>query len=183
MSNFQDDRLSTDTRMEDTAREPREMQGREIADDREMSDAERLAMFQNAHFQSVLPKLPGMPGWHVCWLSTTSGNDSVQSRLRLGYELVRPEDVPGWEHTQIKSGTYEGCIGINEMVAAKLPMRLYELYMRQAHHDAPLEEEGKIDDATETIKQLAKDKSTHVQAFDGSQEIQNRGSRKVSFEG
>jgi hypothetical protein len=64
--------------------------------------------------------------------------------MRLGYETVKPEEVPGWEYATLKTGEYSGCIGVNEMIAAKLPNRLYLRVMREAHHDAPLREEERV---------------------------------------
>jgi hypothetical protein len=37
-----------------------------------------------------------MPGWHLCWLTTTSAYDTIQKRMRLGYSAVRL-GVPGFD--------------------------------------------------------------------------------------
>lgn len=124
--------------------EEREATERELTEERELTDEERLELFMDAQYQSVLPDLPKLPGFHVCYLTTTNARDSIQNRLRLGYKLIRVEECPGWEGIAVQSGDYAGVIGVNEMVAAKLPMRLYNLYMKQAHHLAPLAEEMKL---------------------------------------
>lgn len=121
--------------------------------ERDVTDEERLELFRLAMFQNQLPSLPHMPGWHPCWLTTANPRDSIQGRLRLGYQLIRPEEVPGWEHNILTSGQYTGCIGINEMVAAKLPMRLYELYMTEAHHNQPLAEEGRLRSTLDAVRE------------------------------
>jgi hypothetical protein len=72
--------------------------------------------------------------------------------MRLGYEPVKPEDVPGWEYATIKTGEYVGMIGVNEMLAFKLPMRLYETYMREAHFAAPLREDEKLQAMVDQMK-------------------------------
>lgn len=121
--------------------------------EREVSDEERLELFRLAMFQNQLPSFPVMPGWHPCWLTTANPRDSIQGRLRLGYQLIKPEEVPGWEHNVLTSGQYAGCIGINEMVAAKLPMRLYEMYMTEAHHNQPLAEEGRLRSTLDVVRE------------------------------
>src|SRR5688572_24268195 len=74
--------------------------------ERDISDDERLELFRMAMFQNQLPSLPALPGWHLCWLTTANPRDSIQGRLRLGYQLLRPEEVPGWEHNILTSGQY-----------------------------------------------------------------------------
>lgn len=138
------------------ARQPRAASNRQSANQaRVLSDEERLDEFRKSFFQSVLPDLPPIPGYHVCWLTTTNPRDSIPGRVRLGYEPVQAKDVPGWEYASMKTGEYAGCIGVNEMLAFKLPMSLYEAYMREAHHTQPLFEEEKLSSVLETIREEA----------------------------
>jgi hypothetical protein len=88
-------------------------------------------------------------------LTTTNPRDSIPGRVRLGYEPVLVEDVPGWEYAALKTGDYVGCIGVNEMIAFKLPMHLYEAYMREAHHIQPLYEEEKLSSVLDVIREEA----------------------------
>ena len=137
----------TDTRLnsdQSGARTDRRMTDRDVTQNRELSDEQRVAEFRQQFFQSALPDLPKIPGYHVCWLTTENPRDPIHSRVRLGYEPIRESDIPGWEHSAIKSGEFEGCIGVNEMVAFKLPLVLYEEYMRINHHEQPLAEEEKL---------------------------------------
>jgi hypothetical protein len=106
-------------------------------------------------FQSVLPDLPTINGYQVCWLTTTNPRDSIEARSRLGYEPVKETDIPGWEYISLKTGDYAGCIGVNEMIAFKLPMHLYEAYMREAHHNQPLAEEQKLTSVVDVAREEA----------------------------
>lgn len=157
----------------DRAAEDREHQERDITDE------ERLELFRLAMFQNQLPSLPYMPGWHPCWLTTSNPRDSIQGRLRLGYQLIKPEEVPGWEHNVLTSGQYVGCIGINEMVAAKLPIRLYELYMTEAHHNQPLAEEGRLRSTLDVVREA----NGKAQVFlEGGMEALGKNPRRAHFE-
>ena len=161
-------------------RESRAMKDRAVTENREISDDERVAMFRQQFFQSSLPDLPRIPGWHMCWLTTTNPRESIQTRIRLGYEPVKPEDVPGWEYATLKTGDWQGFIGVNEMLAFKLPISLYERYMTEAHHDAPLREEEKLTDTAEFLEQQAKSSKSRLTMGDGNMEIGQR--RDAQFE-
>ncbi len=126
------------------ARADRHMQDRAVTENRELSDDERVAEFRQQYFQSALPDIPKIDGYHVCWLTTENPRDPIHARMRLGYEPIKTHDIPGWEHAQIKTGEWEGCIGVNEMIAFKLPLELWEQYMYYNHHEAPLNEEEKL---------------------------------------
>lgn len=152
---------------EDPGRESRGMQDRTVTQNRQISDSDRLDMFRQSLFQSALPDLPDIPGYHVCWLTTTNPRDSIHSRRSLGYEPVLPEEVPGWDYASLKTGEYAGMIGVNEMVAFKLPMRLYEMYMKEAHHERPNAEEGKLADTADFIRAEARRRGADVIEGDG----------------
>jgi hypothetical protein len=150
-----DDREERDERGDDTdhdmranrraARDPREYNDRIFAEDRELTDEERLAMLRQGFFQVVLPDLPKKAGQHRCWLTTTNPRDTVAGRRRMGYRLLRMEDLgPGWEQHKAISGEYAGCVMINEMIAAELPERLHQLFMTELHHRMPREAERGI---------------------------------------
>jgi len=164
----------TDERLKKTAndnRDNRAMTDRAVTQNREVTEDERVEMFRQSFFNSSLPDLPKIPGWHCCWLTTTNPRDSIQMRIRLGYEPVKPEDVPGWEYAALKTGDWSGFIGVNEMLAFKLPMSLYEKYMREAHHDAPMREEEKLTDTAEFLEQQAKSSKSRLTLGDGNLEI------------
>ena len=134
----------TDTRLnsdQSGARADRHMKDRSVAEDRGLSDDERVAEFRQQYFQSALPDIPKITGYHVCWLTTENPRDPIHGRVRLGYEPIKSSEIPGWEHASLKTGEWAGCIGVNEMIAFKLPLELYEQYMRINHHEQPLQEE------------------------------------------
>lgn len=169
-ANVNEDRLRN-TSSDDRAN--RAMQDRAVTEDRVMSDDERIEMFRKQHFQHVLPDLPKIPGYHTCWLSTTNQSDTIAHRVRLGYEPVRREDIPAWnfDTVSLKTGEHAGLIGINEMVAFKLSEKLYQEYMRYAHHDAPNEQAQKLVSDVEELKAQAKASKTYIQQFDGSDDL------------
>tara|TARA_R110002110_G_scaffold132024_8_gene313299 strand:- start:6591 stop:7067 length:477 start_codon:yes stop_codon:yes gene_type:complete len=150
------------------------MLDRPVTSNREVSEDERVEMFRQQFFQSSLPDLPEIPGWHMCWLTTTNPRDAIQQRIRLGYEPVKPEEVPGWEYATLKGGDWNGFIGVNEMLAFKLPMSLYEKYMMEAHHDAPAREEEKLSDTASFMEQQAKASGGRMDMGDGTKEIGER---------
>ena len=130
----------------DDVRASRAMEDRAVTENRVLTDDQRLDAFRSSFVQAALPDLPQIPGYHVCWLTTTNPRDSIANRIRIGYTPVTSEDVPGFEYATIKTGEYAGMIGVNEMLAFKLPMSLYEKYMTEWHHDAPArEEQGVVD--------------------------------------
>jgi hypothetical protein len=119
------------------------------ADTRESADAslasanERRKMFREFQ-QEALPTPPARPGWHHCWLSMTNQYDPIYKRVRMGYQPVKADDIKDFEHYRIKSGEYEGCISVNEMVLFEIPQEVYQEMMLEYHHYRPLEEEARI---------------------------------------
>ena len=123
-----------------------------------MSAQERRKMWSDEWTQSALPKLPEMPGWHLCWLSTTNSYDSIDKRIRLGYVPVKTDEMPGFENFRVKAGEHAGFIACNEMLLFKIPMELYQDIMLQMHHEKPMEEAEKIRVQVENL-QGARDSS------------------------
>jgi hypothetical protein len=148
---------SRDTKLssESVAKRDRSEEDRSTTEMRELSDSERIDEFRQTFFQSALPDLPDIDGYHVCWLTTENPRDPIHGRIRLGYEPIKVSDMPGWKHASLRTGEWEGCIGVNEMVAFKLPLHLYEAYMREAHHNQPLAEEEKLNRAREEAEMTA----------------------------
>lgn len=109
-----------------------------------ISKQERRKMWSDEWTQSALPKVPDLPGWHLCWLSTTNGYDSIDKRMRLGYVPVTADEFPGFDNYRVKAGEDIGFIACNEMRLYKLPMDVYQEVMTQMHHDAPNEESDKV---------------------------------------
>ena len=98
-----DDRLKKE---QGVARRARAMDDRQVTENRAVTDDERLEMFRMQMHNDALPDLPPIPGYHVCWLTTTNPRDPIQRRTQLGYEPVRPEDAPGLEFATQKTGEW-----------------------------------------------------------------------------
>ena len=109
-----------------------------------MNAQERRRMFSEEFTQNALPKVPDISGWHLCWLSTTNGYDSIDKRMRMGYVPVKSDELPGFENYRVKAGEDIGFIACNEMRLYKLPMEHYQDYMLHMHHEMPLEEADKV---------------------------------------
>lgn len=134
---------------EDASRRPPE--------DSFVSSQERRKMWKDEWTQSALPNAPDIPGWHVCWLSTTNSYDSIDKRIRLGYIPVKADDIPGFENYRVKAGEHVGYIACNEMLLFKIPEEAYQEIMTHFHHEQPLEEANKI--KVQAEQQVGRDSS------------------------
>jgi hypothetical protein len=142
--------------------------------DPEMSDEERIEIFRNTFVQASLPSLPKIPGWRVCWCSLTNPRDTIPLRMALGYVPVQPHEIKGWRGgniTTIESGEMAGWVSHNEMVAMKLPERLYDRYMQEAHHIGPANESEKLVRQAERFQEQARSSGAKVMASDGLESI------------
>jgi len=163
-------------------RRSRALDDRDVTENREMTDDDRLEMFRMQQFSDALPDLPIIPGYHMCWLSTTNSSDPIARRIRLGYTPVKAEDVPGFEYASQKTGEYAGCVGINEMLAFKLPLSLYEKFMQEAHHNAPAREEGKLADTAEFLRNQLRSAGSTIFEGDGMQELHQANPARGQFD-
>tara|TARA_R110000868_G_scaffold46036_2_gene152340 strand:+ start:1059 stop:1601 length:543 start_codon:yes stop_codon:yes gene_type:complete len=157
-----------------SGREDRAMDQRAITERRELSDDERVEMFNRGLFQSTLPNLPDIPGYHLFWATTTNPRDSIQSRLQLGYELVTLDDVPGYGYLRQKDGDFAGAISVNELIAMKIRQELYERYMLANHHYSPLSEEEKLDSVLDGLKNQARGSKGRITVEEGSAALTQR---------
>jgi len=118
------------------------------ADPDEKAKRERAEAFRDRWQNSALPDIPGgtIPGFHLCWLSTTNNYDSIDKRMALGYEPVKASDLgQGFENLgKMSSGKFEGCVSCNEMILFKLPEEIYQEAMRLMHLEDPLEHQRNI---------------------------------------
>ncbi len=105
-----------------------------------------LINLRNGIENDVLPSVKdGDPDMHYCWLSTTNQTDPIYRRQRLGYVLVKADELPEFRGDyRVSSGQFEGCIAVNEMVLSKIHKRLYQEIMKINHHERPLQEEELI---------------------------------------
>ena len=179
MTNSTDERLKKELGV---GRQSREMEDRQVIENREVTDDDRLEMFRAQLFNDALPDLPNIPGYHMCWLTTTNPRDPIHRRIQLGYEPIKAVDVPGMEFASIKTGEWSGLVGVNEMIAFKLPMSLYQKFMQEAHHDAPLREENKLAETAEIMRQQAEGSGSTLFEGDGLQEMREHNPRLGIFE-
>ncbi len=174
--------MSSDARLSKqtvNTRKSRAAQNREVTEDRTTTDASRLEIFRASFEQAALPDIPPIPGFHVIWLCSNNPRDSLQMRHRMGYTPVLNEDVKGFEFVADKGGATDGLIRINEMVAYKLPLDLYNLYMRENHHYKPMHEETKLTDAVDAAKAALKRKGSNVDEGDGVEALRQLDSVEV----
>ena len=179
MTNSTDERLKKELGV---GRQSREMEDRQVIENREVTDDDRLEMFRAQLFNDALPDLPNIPGYHMCWLTTTNPRDPIHRRIQLGYEPIKASEVPGMEFASIKTGEWSGMIGVNEMIAFKLPETLYQRFMQEAHHDAPLREENKLAETAEIMRQQAEGSGSTLFEGDGLMEMREHNPRIGLFD-
>lgn len=154
---------------------------RSAADVRGLSKAELIAKFRTEMFNNVLPAVPEIPGWHLCWLSTTNQYDSISHRESLGYERVKPEDLPGMDHITLAQGNFSGCIGLNELVLFKIPLDLWHEYMRIAHDERPYESEERVREIVNYARNAAQEGGGDVYLSSGTQDLMTTRKRAPNF--
>jgi hypothetical protein len=179
MTNSTDERLKKELGV---GRQSREMEDRQVTENREVTDDDRLEMFRAQLFNDALPDLPNIPGYHMCWLTTTNPRDPIHRRIQLGYEPIKASEVPGMEFASVKTGEWAGMIGVNEMIAFKLPETLYQRFMQEAHHDAPLREENKLAETAEIMRQQAEGSGSTLFEGDGMMEMREHNPRIGLFD-
>jgi hypothetical protein len=118
-----------------------------------MTTVDELAELNFDEFrQEALPNPPAVPGYHLCWLSTTSSYDPISKRQRLGYSAVTAAEVPGFQVEKTSSADgQDGLIRCNEMALFKIPMERYLQIMRHFHHDEPRDNEAAIREQMERV--------------------------------
>ena len=168
-------------RRDDDRRAERREDDRPATEDRVLSDDDRLEMFRNQLFNDALPDLPNVPGYHVCWLTTTNPRDPIHRRMQLGYEPLRADEVPGMEYASLKTGEWQGFIGVNEMLAFKLPMSLFEAFMQEAHHAAPMREEDKLAEVADMLREQAEKSGSTLYEGDGMTDMHSFKPRRGTF--
>lgn len=110
---------------------------------------QRRQMLRNEFKQEILPNPPLIPGFHLCWLSTTSRVDPIHNRMRIGYDPVKTSEVYGMDKFNMKDGEYAGFVSCNEMVLFKIPEEVYQMMMTEYHHNIPMEYEKGVRESIE----------------------------------
>jgi hypothetical protein len=79
---------------------------------------------------STLDVPPAPDGFVYRWIrESMNGKMDVQNmtkKLREGYELVKPNEVPGFEAPTIQDGKHEGYVGVGGLILAKFPEEFAE---------------------------------------------------------
>lgn len=124
--------------------EPRAMTRRQWDEANAPTDPERRRRFREKWAQTHLPNLPTKPGFHRCWVSTNHPTDTVARRINLGYRVLTLKDIEGtgWspEQASVKDGAQvTNEVRWREMIAMECPQELYIEYMREFHHDQPMD--------------------------------------------
>jgi hypothetical protein len=115
-----------------------------------LSEDDLRRMIRDEFVQEALPQIKPPPGWHYCWLSTTSQHDPIHKRLRVGYqavpfsELTETGQDAGFESYKVAAGDFAGCVSCNELVLFKITNRRYQMIMSEFHHRMPLGEEESL---------------------------------------
>ena len=160
----------------------REAADRDMTQDRELTDDDRLEMFRDSMQQSVLPDLPYFPGYHTFWATTTNPRDSLQRRIMWGYRPIRVEECPGWDGVGAASvGGVEGVVSVNEMVGMRIPLSLYNKYMNEVHHDRPLSEEEKLRSQLEAQAETARRMGSRLEVGEGNAALVQRAEPPPRF--
>jgi len=141
-SNKQDERL---VRRDDSVPGAESRQDRSAADKERVVDDSlkaKIAALRSGWSDDVIPVIEGDPNYHYCWLSTTNQSDPIYRRLKLGYELVKFDELSYLgEQNRVQSGEFAGCVSINELILAKIPKELHHEIMLINHHEKPMQEE------------------------------------------
>lgn len=158
---------------DDEPRQSRTMKERTQTEDRVQVDSERLEMFRSSFFREALPDLPSIPGYHTFWATTTNPRDTVAMRLRLGYEIIKAAEYGGpWLEAAVKQGSdFAGGIMVNEMLALKIPLHVYQQFMLEAHHYGPNREQEKLTDVVDAIQAEAERRKARVEEEEGMKEL------------
>jgi hypothetical protein len=169
-----------DDRLADRVQETKERIATEDPDNK--TKRERAEAFRDKWQNSALPDLPGgiIPGFHLCWLSTTNNYDSIDKRVALGYEPVKASELgKGFEGLgKMSSGKFEGCVSCNEMVLFKLPEEIYQEVMRMMHLEDPLDHQRNI---TASVRQSAQEGKGGRSILDGGHlELEKEAARANS---
>ena len=143
---FGDERLKKDSGASARASRDNADADRVTQDGSTLSAEQRRRLLRAEWVQEVLPTPPAIPGFHLCWVSTTNSTDPISKRMQIGYTPVKLSEVPGFSQYRVQAGEFEGCVACNEMLLFKIPMERYNDLMTIYHHDMPNEQEQAIYD-------------------------------------
>jgi len=117
---------------------------------------------------TVLPSVPEIPGFHMCWLASNNQYDPLHRRFQMGYTPVDVSELPGFEMYKVKDGENTGKIMCNEMLLCKMPMDIYQEIMLENHHYQPLDEAEKIKLQQEQLVDQSRVKGKKLASIEGT---------------
>lgn len=163
---------------EDPARASREQADVERQQDgMELSQDERDQMLRDDAMQNQLPTPPKRAGVHWFWASLENRFTPITWYMRLGYRVVKFEELAGWADANMraKSGDHAGCISVNEMILMQCSEADYQRYMKIAHHEKPNSEQraarGIIDTAKNSVEEDSSGRTLVTEVGKGFQEM------------
>jgi len=116
-------------------------------------DDREIDAFMDAWDNNILPDPPQQDdGYHYFWASTTNKWDSIEARLRGGYQYAKPEHIKNFDsyhfQTRMNAGQFgsDNVISCNEMILLRCPKALFEKRMEKYHHQQPYEHQRSIVD-------------------------------------
>lgn len=125
--------------------------------------AEARTLMQNFDM-NVLPPPPQIAGYHTMWasLETKSGHPKVYAKLK--YSPISYAEVPEWEKLSSAhlTGEYANYVTCNEMVALKIPLEMYQVYMEENHYLKPQRKEQAIREAVQGIRDRGSEHGVRV---------------------
>ncbi len=166
-------------RKDERAAESRAMASRAMTDQREeMTDDERFELAASAALDSVIPTVPEIPGYSLCWVSTTHPSDTPTNRRAIGWEFVSIEDMPGFSNLCVKAGEHPGALACREMVLMKIRNGLRKRYLTHFHHTIPAEQDQKL---TEQVTEMRDGRGRPIGVIEG-EGLQRDAPKKPDFE-
>lgn len=163
--------VKAQTPADNAGRTARAMEDRAVTESRELSDDERLEIVRHGFAQNKLPNLPTIPGYHTCWLSTNNPSDTISWRQQIGYELLKPADVPGWIHGNCSDERFQGFVGVNEMIGARIRIDLFNRIMDHMHHSEPQAMEAGIRSQIDSYASDAESSGGRIDVEEGMKEL------------
>lgn len=104
----------------------------------------RMQAMRDSEREEILPTPPDIPGYSLCWLSTTNGADSIYKRVRQGWVPVMASEIPSFQVDVHKGGEYDGIVACKEMLLYKIPKDFHMDLLSYFHHVKPNEQEESI---------------------------------------
>lgn len=141
------------------------------------TDPERRRQLRAIMDDTLLPNLPKRDGFHRCWVNILHQFDTVERRMRMGYWLVKHEDVKkeGWDCDEYRvkdaSSIYSGHVVWREMVAMETDQDNFIAIMRENHHDAPMDQARSIYENLEAASESVTDRGGRVTYAPGMENL------------